>query len=175
VRILGVDPGLLTTGYGLIEAEGPDRIRLIEAGAIRTSSEDSISERVADIYKNLTDVITEYSPQVLVLEKLYSHYKHPTTSILMGHARGVICLACGMNNVRLVNYPSTRIKKAVTGNGRAGKHQVQNMVKTLLRLKTLPEPFDVSDALSVAISYVYIEGIETKGNRKPGTRKRGTP
>jgi crossover junction endodeoxyribonuclease RuvC len=78
----------------------------------------------------------------------------------MGHARGVICLACGVNNVKLVNYPATRIKKAITGNGRAGKHQVQKMVKDLLGLNTAPEPADVSDALAMAISYVYIEGVK---------------
>lgn len=158
MRILGVDPGLIRTGYGLIEAEGPDKMKLIEAGVINTLAGDGISKRVADIYGNLTDVIKEYGPEVLVLEKLYSHYKHPATSILMGHARGVVCLACGMNGVRLVNYPSTRIKKAVTGNGRAGKHQVQRMVKALLGLGTTPKPADVSDALAMAISYVYIEG-----------------
>ena len=161
MRILGVDPGLLSTGYGLIEADSPDRIRVIEAGVIRTSSGDGISRRVVDIYENLTSIITERRPAVLVLEKLYSHYKHPATSILMGHARGVVCLACGINNVRLVNYSATRIKKAVTGNGRAGKHQIQGMVRSLLCLDTTvdDEPFDVSDALAMAISYVYIEGL----------------
>ena len=166
MRIIGVDPGLIRTGYGLIEADGPDRMELIEAGTIKTSSEDSISERVADIYKNLADIITEHRPEVLVLEKLYSHYKHPATSILMGHARGVVCLICGMNGVRLVNYPATRIKKAVTGNGRAGKHQVQRMVRSFLKLKTIPEPPDVSDALAMAISYVYIEGMGGMNSRR---------
>jgi crossover junction endodeoxyribonuclease RuvC len=158
MKILGIDPGLLQTGYGLIEADGPERMKFVEAGVIRTSPEDSISGRVADIYDNLTEIIKEYKPQVLVLEKLYSHYKHPATSILMGHARGVVCLVCGRNNVSLVNYAATRIKKAITGNGRAGKQQVQGMVKSLLGLDTLPEPFDVSDALAMAISYVHIEG-----------------
>ncbi|MEA3489483.1 MAG: crossover junction endodeoxyribonuclease RuvC [Candidatus Omnitrophota bacterium] len=162
MRILGVDPGLLRTGYGLIEAHGQERMKLIEAGVIRTPSEDSISERVACIYDNLMDVIKEHRPSVLVLEKLYSHYKHPTTSILMGHARGVICLACGKSDVRLVNYPATRIKKAVTGNGRAAKHQVQKLVKELLKLNMMPEPPDITDALAMAISYVYIEGVGSK-------------
>ena len=168
MRILGVDPGLIRTGYGLVEADGPDDIRLIEAGVVKTSVEDGISGRVVDIYTNLTDIIKEHKPGVLVLEKLYSHYKHPVTSILMGHARGVVCLACGINGVRLVSYPATRIKKSVTGNGRAGKHQVQSMVKSLLKLNTAPEPFDVSDALAMAISYVYIEGSETDDT--PGPR-----
>ena len=160
MKILGVDPGLLRTGYGVIESDGPEKMKLIEAGIVKTSSEESISERLVTIYRNLTDVIAEHKPEVLVLEKLYSHYKHPITSILMGHARGVICLASGVNNVRLVSYPATRIKKAVTGNGAAAKTQVQRMVKMLLSLNKLPEPHDVSDALAMAISYVYTEGVK---------------
>jgi crossover junction endodeoxyribonuclease RuvC len=160
MRILGVDPGLNRTGYGLIKVSGPERMKLLEAGVIRTSAEAGISQRLAEIYRNITDVIREHKPDVLILEKLYAHYKHPTTALLMGHARGVICLACGMENVRLVSYAATRIKKAVTGNGRAGKHQVQDMVKSILTLNTAPEPFDVSDALAIAITYAYIEGIE---------------
>ncbi|MCK4851619.1 MAG: crossover junction endodeoxyribonuclease RuvC [Candidatus Omnitrophica bacterium] len=162
MKILGIDPGLNRTGYGLVEAHGPEQMALIEAGVIRTSSGDSISIRTADIFKNLTDIITEHKPEVLVLEKLYSHYRHPVTSILMGHARGVVCLVCGLNNVRLVSYPATRIKKSVTGNGSATKAQVQKTIKKLLRLKTLPEPVDISDALAMAVSYVYIQGITGK-------------
>ncbi|MFH1305975.1 MAG: crossover junction endodeoxyribonuclease RuvC [Candidatus Omnitrophota bacterium] len=158
MRVLGVDPGLQRTGYGLIEAEGPDRMKMVEAGVIETLPDSGISGRLADIYRNLTDIIDKYAPDVLVLEKLYSHYKHPATSILMGHARGVVCLGCGVKGVELVSYPSTHIKKAITGNGRAKKHQVQRMVKSLLGLNRLPEPFDVSDALAMAISYVYVEG-----------------
>ncbi len=158
MRIMGVDPGLQRTGYGVVEA-GPGGIKMVEAGVIKTSPGDGISLRTLDIYRNIVDVIKESSPSVLVLEKLYSHYKHPTTSILMGHARGVICLAAGISGVKLVNYASTRIKKAVTGNGHAGKHQVNGMVKNILNLKTSPEPLDVSDALAMAISYVYIEGL----------------
>lgn len=162
MKILGIDPGLLRTGYGIVEAKDSDHIAFIEAGIIKTSAKQSISGRVAAIYKNLTDIVKEYSPRILVLEKLYSHYKHPMTSILMGHARGVVCLVCGINNVRLVNYPATRIKKTITGNGKAGKHQVQYMVKSVLGLNRVPKPFDVSDALAMAISYVYIEGVGTK-------------
>jgi crossover junction endodeoxyribonuclease RuvC len=96
----------------------------------------------------------------MVLEKIYSHYKHPATAILMGHARAMACLVCGKSGVRLVNYPSTMIKKAVTGNGHASKYQVQRMVKDILRLKKAPEPLDVSDALAMAISYCYIDKKE---------------
>ncbi|MFH1664775.1 MAG: crossover junction endodeoxyribonuclease RuvC [Candidatus Omnitrophota bacterium] len=159
MRILGVDPGLLRTGYGLIEGDDPDRLKLIEAGVIRTAPEDGIAVRLAHIHENIADIIKEHRPGILVLEKLYSHYKHPTTSILMGHARGVICLACGQNGVRLVNYAATRVKKAVTGNGRASKDQIRNMVRSILGLKTYPDPVDISDALAMAIGYVRIEGM----------------
>ncbi|MFH1797872.1 MAG: crossover junction endodeoxyribonuclease RuvC [Candidatus Omnitrophota bacterium] len=160
MRILGIDPGLVRTGYGLIEAAGPDKIIFLEAGVIKTKEADGISKRVKSIYENLTDIVKEYKPAVLVLEKIYSHCKHPVTSILMGHARGIVCLVCGINKIQLASYPSTRIKKAITGNGRAGKGQIQRMVKSFLNLKELPEPFDASDALAMAISYVYIEGVK---------------
>ncbi|MBU1783944.1 MAG: crossover junction endodeoxyribonuclease RuvC [Candidatus Omnitrophica bacterium] len=162
MRILGIDPGLVRTGYGLIEAESPGAMRLVEAGVIRTKAGDHIQTRVADIFNSLSDIIRSEKPDVLVLEKIYSHYKHPATAILMGHARGVVCLACGLYGVELVNYPATRIKKAITGNGHASKQQVQGSVKTLLRLRRLPEPADVSDALAMAISFVYMGGARKK-------------
>ncbi|MFH1412317.1 MAG: crossover junction endodeoxyribonuclease RuvC [Candidatus Omnitrophota bacterium] len=160
MKILGIDPGLIRTGYGVIDADDPDRLKLVEAGLIKTSAEDGIAKRVRDIYDNLTDILKEHRPKVLVLEKLYAHYKHPATSILMGHARGVVCLACGVNNVELISYPATRIKKAVTGNGRASKEQIQLMVRSILDLKSAPDAFDVSDALAVAISHARIENLE---------------
>src|SRR3990167_2011672 len=122
MRILGIDPGLGTTGYGIIEDKG---FKLIEAGVIRTRANTPIQSRLKKIFDAVDEIIDEHKPDVLVLEKIYSHYKHPTTAILMGHARAVVCLACGMHGVRLVNYPSTRIKKVVTGNGHASKAQMQ--------------------------------------------------
>jgi crossover junction endodeoxyribonuclease RuvC len=154
MRILGIDPGLGTTGYGIIENR---TFKLVEAGVIRTRPNTPIQDRIEKIFDEISAIIEEHKPSVLVLEKIYSHYKHPTTAILMGHARAVVCLACGKYNVRLVNYPSTRIKKAITGNGHASKRQVQRMVQGLLKLKRPPEPVDTSDALAMAISYCYIE------------------
>ncbi len=158
MKILGIDPGLIRTGYGLIDSDGPGAMRLVEAGIIKTKSSDDIQTRLAEIFSNLSDIIRCEKPDVMVLEKIYSHYKHPTTAILMGHARGAICLTCGLYGVKLVNYPATRIKKAITGNGHASKRQVQGTVKTLLGLNRLPEPADVSDALAMAISFVYMGG-----------------
>lgn len=154
MRILGIDPGLGTTGYGIIE----DRtFRVVEAGVIRTQARTPIQERIKNIFDEISDIIKEHEPSVLVLEKIYSHYKHPTTAILMGHARAMACLVCGKFSVKLVNYPSTKIKKAITGNGHASKAQMQRMVQDILKLKKAPEPPDVSDALAMAISYCYIE------------------
>ena len=157
MKILGIDPGLNITGYGLVEVYPSNKIKLIEAGVVRTSGKIGISERLKKIYNNIGAIVREFKPETLVLEKLYSHYKHPTTSILISHARGVICLLCGLNDIKLISYPSTRIKKAVAGNGHASKMQIQKMVTELLHLKKLPQPVDVTDALALALSFVYIE------------------
>ncbi|OGW77480.1 MAG: crossover junction endodeoxyribonuclease RuvC [Omnitrophica bacterium RIFCSPLOWO2_02_FULL_45_16] len=154
MRILGIDPGLETTGYGIIENKS---FKLVEAGIIKTQPSTPIQTRLKKIFDALTEIIEEHKPGVLVLEKIYSHYKHPATAILMGHARAVVCLACGIHKVRLINYPSTKIKKVITGNGHASKRQVQRMVQDILKLKNPPEPVDVSDALAMAISYCYME------------------
>ena len=154
MRILGIDPGLGTTGYGIIE---DTTFRLVEAGVIKTQPNTPIQDRIKKIFEEISALAKEHKPGILVLEKIYSHYRHPTTVILMGHARAMACLVCGEYNIKLVNYPSTRIKKAVTGNGHASKQQVQRMVQTFLKLKKPPEPLDVSDALAMAISYCLIE------------------
>ena len=109
------------------------------------------------IYSSLDSLIEEYSPEVIVLEKIYAHYRHPATAILMGHARGITCLLCGIRKIQLVSYGASRIKKAVTGNGSASKTQVQRVIKDLFKLKKTPEPVDVTDALAISLSYVYID------------------
>lgn len=152
MRVLGVDPGLNITGYGIIDDAN---LKVIEAGVIKTKARRPIQERLDKIFSSISGIIEERRPGVLVLEKIYSHYQHPTTAILMGHARAAVCLACGTHKLKLVNYPSTHVKKCITGNGHASKTQVQRMVQTLLKLKDVPEPIDVSDALAVALSYCY--------------------
>ncbi|MDO8603235.1 MAG: crossover junction endodeoxyribonuclease RuvC [Candidatus Omnitrophota bacterium] len=155
MRILGIDPGLAITGYGLIDSCGND-VRLMEAGIIRSNVKDKMERRLASIYKKVMNLIKDTAPEAVVLEDLYSHYKHPKTSILMGHARGAICLAVEHQNVSLVNYPTTKIKKAITGHGRASKEQIQRTVTSLLGLKKPPEPVDVTDALALAITHANI-------------------
>lgn len=156
MKILGIDPGLGITGYGLIDARG-NSVQLIEAGVIRPDSKKKIQKRLLEIHIKLVRLLKDVRPDAVVLEELYSHYKHPKTSILMAHARGIICLAVEQANVELVNYPSTRIKKAITGQGRASKEQIQRTVVSLLGLKRVPEPVDVTDALALAITHANVE------------------
>ncbi|MCM8801550.1 MAG: crossover junction endodeoxyribonuclease RuvC [Candidatus Omnitrophica bacterium] len=155
MRILGVDPALEITGYGVIETKN-NKLRLIEAGIIKTSKKDTLPQRLQNIYKQITDLILETKPDILVLEKLYAHYRHPVTAYILGQARGVICLASAKTNTPLVEYASTRIKKALLGRGLASKYQIQRMVADILNLKSLPRYTDVTDALALAIAHSYI-------------------
>ena len=123
---------------------------------ITTRSSEEITVRLDKIYRGLAKLISDIKPDVMVLEKLYAHYRHPTTAYLLGQARGVICLACAKEKIPLVEYAATRIKKAIVGNGLASKQQVQRMVATILDLNTLPKYTDVTDALALAIGYSYM-------------------
>jgi crossover junction endodeoxyribonuclease RuvC len=160
MRILGIDPGLNITGYGLLEVNGRnlrEKPALLEAGVIKTKPDLTLAQRVSRIYKGIKEILEEFQPQVLVLEELYSHYRHPRTAILMGHARGVITLAAEQNNISLVGYRPSRIRKALLGQGNATKEQVQRMIQHLLGLSRLPQPEDISDALALALAHIHID------------------
>jgi len=153
--ILGVDPALTITGYGVIDVR-KNALNLIEAGIIATSSRDALPKRLDKIYRAIVKLIADTEPDVMVLEKLYAHYRHPTTAFLLGQARGVICLACATKNIPLVEYAATRVKKAIVGKGLAAKYQVQRMVASFLNLDNLPRYMDVTDALALAIAHSNI-------------------
>lgn len=155
MRILGVDPALRCTGYGLIEAN-KNKFSLIEAGVIKTTSSQAIEKRLDDIYSSVQKLIKETKPDCLVLEKLYAHWRHPTTAYVLGHSRGVVCLACSELQIPLIEYAVTRIKKAIVGNGNASKVQVQRMVQSFLGLSEISKQTDVSDALALAIAHGFI-------------------
>ena len=149
--ILGVDPGLNTTGYGVIDISS-GRPRLLEAGVVHSSSKTSTGR--------VKEVVEAFHPDVLVLEQLYSHYKRPVTAILMGHARGVICLAAEQAGIPVVSYAATKIKKTMTGSGRAPKDQMQRAVQFELRLSQIPDPPDVADAIAIAFCH-FAEARQT--------------
>jgi len=155
VIILGVDPGLVATGYGVIRAVGPGR-KLIEAGVVRTDSADSLAGRILKIYREIGQIITEFEPEAVAVEELFTHYNHPTTATLMGHARGVVFLAAAEMDVDVASYAATRLKKSLTGNGRAGKEQVQRMVCKLLCISEEIQPDHVTDALAAALCHADV-------------------
>jgi crossover junction endodeoxyribonuclease RuvC len=157
-RILGIDPGLQVTGYAVLESVA-NCPHLCEAGVIRSSEKrrpSDMAQRVKTVYDGIGEVIELFRPTVVAVEQLYAHYQHPRTAILMAHARGVIFLAAGQHDLPVVSYNATRIKKTITGNGRASKEQVQRTVQRELSLATTPEPPDVADAIAVALCHYYV-------------------
>jgi crossover junction endodeoxyribonuclease RuvC len=116
--------------------------------------------RLEKIFEAVSELILETKPQVAVLEKIYSHYGHPTTSYILGHARGAICLACAKRKVEVAEYAATRVKKAVVGQGLASKQQVQRMIQGIFNIKELPRYNDVTDALALAVAHSYIMKVK---------------
>ncbi len=153
IKVLGIDPALSTTGYGVISAVG-NNIQLIDAGVIRVPREQDLSLRLKELYDGVMEILAEHKPDYFAMEQLYSHYERPRTAILMGHARGVICLAAANVQVQVSSYEPTKVKKLLTGNGRAPKHQMQGAVQHQLRLPNPIEPPDVADALAIALCHV---------------------
>lgn len=152
MRVLGIDPGLQITGYGILD-EDHQQITLVEAGVVRTNAKAPTGERLAEIGREIGQIIEQYAPEVVAVEELYSHYAHPKTAIIMGHARGVIFFKAAEAGLPIFSYASTRVKKSLTGNGRAAKEQVQLMIRSTLGLAEVPEPPDVADALAIALCH----------------------
>ncbi len=156
---LGIDPGLNTSGYGLLRWNGIT-VDLVEAGIIKSRAADSLEARLQYIHRGLAELFESFRPDAMAIEELYAHYERPTTAILMGHARGVICLAAAQAGVPVFHYRATQIKKVMTGNGRAPKAQVQLAVMNQLQLASVPDPPDVADALAIAICHAYLSRNE---------------
>ena len=150
MRILGIDPGLLVCGYACLETDA-DREKLIEAGVIRTAGGSALQEKLNRIAEDTESLLKTFKPDVVAVEELYAHYAHPRTAILMGHARGVILQKCAEAGIDVRSFGATRIKKSITGNGRASKEQIQRTIQTILSLPKLPEPNDVADAIAAAV------------------------
>jgi crossover junction endodeoxyribonuclease RuvC len=151
--ILGIDPGLQVCGYAAVKASNGGE-KLLEAGVFRTDGELPLAERLSQIAKDIQSLLKKFTPDVVAVEELYSHYKHPKTAILMGHARGVILQRAVEAGAEVRSFSATRIKKALTGNGRAGKEQMQRAIQSMLGLREMPKPADVADAIAVALCSV---------------------
>lgn len=167
-RVLGVDPGLGTTGYAVMDTStgmaGPMG-RLIEAGVLRPKSHEAgeADGRLAELHRGILEILDEYKPQFLAVEKVHAHAAHPRTAILMAHARGVILLAAQLRSVQVRGYAATQVKKILTGSGRAPKEQMQQAVKIQLNLTEDPEPHDLADACAVALCHLALERTELLG------------
>jgi crossover junction endodeoxyribonuclease RuvC len=170
---MGVDPGLVATGFGVLEVGAGGVVAVAAAGVIATSAGQPLEVRLNAIHRAVHRIIETHAPGLLVVEDLYTEYKFPRTAVLMGHARGVICLAARQLGVPVLALAPSEVKRAVTGNGAAGKAQVQRAVQTLLGLATPPEPSHVADALGLAVT-----GMARMTGRLPSGRAvaaRGRP
>lgn len=150
-RVLGVDPGLVGTGFAVLEA-GPDRIAVLEAGVIETRPGRPLDERVQAIYTGILARLEAHGPSALVLEDLYAAGAFPRTALLMAHARGVVCLAARQRGVAVLTLAPAEVKRAVTAHGAASKHQVQHAVQHRLALGEPPRSSHVADALALALT-----------------------
>jgi crossover junction endodeoxyribonuclease RuvC len=155
VRILGVDPGTQVTGYGVIETGNgtPGMGRLVECGVLRFGRNNSLPHRLAELHCEIAKLIKRHQPSVLALEDAFYH-KNVRTTLVLGHARGVILLAAQQAELAIEEYAPAMIKKTVVGAGGAKKSQVGAMVAHLLRLKTAPQPSDAADGVAAALTYI---------------------
>lgn len=152
MRILGIDPGTGILGFGVIEMDTKGKAHLVDAGVIRTPVNQPDSERLATIYDELHQIITELKPQIMAVEKLF-FAKNVTTAMSVAQARGVVLLCGKQHKLELHEYTPQQIKQALTGYGRADKKQMQEMVRVILGLKDIPKPDDCADALATAICH----------------------
>jgi crossover junction endodeoxyribonuclease RuvC len=152
MRVLGIDPGTRLTGYGCVQlVPGSIEPRLVEAGVLTFKPTQSLEARIVELHQSIAQLIDELKPACLAVEKLYAHYAHPRTAIIMAHARGVILLAAAQAKLPITHLPATEVKKAVTGHGHATKRQMQLAVQAQCRLAQPPDPPDVADAIAIAL------------------------
>lgn len=156
MRILGIDPGYAIVGYGVIEYDNV-RFRVINYGAITTSPETPFDKRLLEIYKDMTSLLEQFEPDCVSVEKLYFN-TNITTGIDVAQARGVIILSAAEHGIPIYEYTPLQVKVAVTGYGRADKHQMQEMTRNILRLPSIPKPDDTADALAIAICHAHTGG-----------------
>ncbi|HEY2853683.1 MAG TPA: crossover junction endodeoxyribonuclease RuvC [Gemmatimonadaceae bacterium] len=151
--VLGIDPGTANTGYGIVRSDRAGSFTLVECGVIRTRPRDPLASRLAEIYDGLTQLIARHRPDALSVEDVF-YSRNVRTTVVLGHARGVILLAGHQAALAIHEFPPAEIKKAVVGSGAATKEQVQYMLTRLLRLKAVPQPSDAADGVAAALAYI---------------------
>lgn len=156
--ILGIDPGIAKTGFGVIQADG-EEVKSLEYGCIRTGTEDTKPDRLCVIFDEVSRVIKEHRPNLMAVELLFFN-RNTKTALTVGEARGIILLAAGKFNIPVVEYTPLQVKECLAGFGRAKKDQVKEVVKIDLNLESEKIPIDASDALAIALCHHYLEGLE---------------
>ena len=151
--VLGIDPGLVQTGYGLIKING-DNKEVLDYGTISPNSKDSLSKRLYTIYSDLIEIIDNFNPNTMVIEEVF-YGKNVKSALLLGHARGAAMVCASKYNIPVFEYSARKIKQSITGNGNAHKTQVKFMVMKELSLQEFNAPIDASDALAIAICHLY--------------------
>jgi crossover junction endodeoxyribonuclease RuvC len=164
--VLGIDPGTAVTGYGVVTGDRGGQARLIECGIIRTKPRDPLAMRLQEIHAGVVELIERHRPDMLSVEDVF-YARNVRTTIVLGHARGVILLAAANANIEIAEYPPAEIKKAVVGTGSATKDQVQFMVTRLLRLKSPPQPADASDGVAAALACLMSSHLKALTNGNP--------
>lgn len=163
MRVLGIDPGSLITGFGVVE-QAPGGLQALAWGSVRTQSKQPLTVRLKRIYDGLSEALQTWRPEMVAVERVF-FADNPKTALILGHARGVALLTVANAALPLVEYSALEIKQAVAGYGRADKTQVQHMVRALLHLDALPQPVDAADALAAAICHVHTHGFQSKLSR----------
>lgn len=151
--VLGIDPGTAVTGYGVVRGEPFGSMSLVECGVIRTHARDPLPSRLREIYDDVAELLERHHPDAMSIEDVF-YAKNVRTTVVLGHARGVILLAAQQAEIAIYEYPPAEIKKAIVGSGGATKEQVQFMVMRLLRLKTPPQPSDAADGTAAALAHI---------------------
>lgn len=164
---MGLDPGLGTTGYGLVDSDGHD-LQAIAFGVITTKPDCIIATRLFQLHQQLHELLVRFSPDVVVIEQLFFG-NNSRTAIVVGQARGVLLLATAESNLPTAEYTPMQIKQAITGYGQADKQQIQRMVALLLKLNEIPRPDDAADALAIAICYINSSRLATMIDEQGGT------
>ena len=168
--VLGIDPGTATTGYGVVSGEPFGSLSLVECGVIRTDAKQPLPTRLREIYDDVRALIARHKPSALSIEDVF-YSRNVRTTVVLGHARGVILLAAEQSGMEIFEYPPAEIKKAVVGTGAATKEQVQFMVTRLLRLKSAPQPSDAADGAAAALAHIMSARIPRLGHgrlKRPG-------
>ena len=169
--VLGIDPGTANTGYGVVRSDGPSRLTLLECGVIRTKPRDPLPARLREIYDGVTELIERHHPDALSVEDVF-YARNVRTTVVLGHARGVILLAGQQFGLQIHEFPPAEIKKAVVGSGAATKEQVQFMLTRLLRLKAVPHPSDAADGVAAALAYAMSPALQAGARGESAPRDR---